>query len=234
MYELWMQGALNFSEILTLTYKKLGLDEKAYAFLVIFARMVKERPTGWTLSEVHDLMTLEVAECSQIFYQLITDGFLLVESEVDATGRRNESYSLAPLFLKIESQLKKEHHQKTAADVDMLFNKIENVFGVLSPRDIERIRMWLDEDRFDVVLIELALSEMQRHDVRSIKYIDAILLDWKRKNIYTVDEAKRSLIDFRNRKTMGRLNDQSETLATSINAADYRDWIGEIKQKLRN
>jgi len=233
MYELWKQGLLNFSEILALVYKKLGLDEKAYAFLVIFARVVKEKPTGWTLTEVQELMTLEVAECSQIFYQLITDGFLLVESEIDATGRRNERYSLAPLFLKMESQLKKEHQAKTAADVEVLFNKMEHVFGVLSPRDIERVRMWLDEDRFDVVLIELALSEMQRHDVRSIKYIDAILLDWKRKNIYTVDEAKRSLIDFRNRKTMGQKAGIKEAPTTSVNASDYRDWIGEIKQKLR-
>jgi len=233
MYELWKQGLLNLNDTLALVYKKLGLDEKAYVFLVIFARMVKEQPANWTLTEVHELMTLEVVECSQIFYQLITDGFLLVESEVDATGRRNEHYSLAPLFLKIESQLKKERHAKTSADVEMLFNKIENIFGVLSPRDIERVRMWLDEDRFDVVLIELAISEMQRHDVRSIKYIDAILLDWKRKNIYTVDEAKRSLIDFRNRKTMGSRVGEVEVSAVSVNASDYRDWIGEIKEKLR-
>jgi len=230
MYELWKQGALNLGEILAMTYKKLGLDEVTYTFLVIFSRLIKEKPSSWLLSEIEALMTIDNKTCSQIFVGLIQNGFLLVETKEDADGRRFEKYSLAPLFLKIEAELKREKNAKVTTDLQALYDKIEHLFGVLSPRDLELVNMWLSDDGFDVTLIELAISEMQMYDIRSLKYVDKILLDWKRKNIYTVDEAKRSLINFRERKVE---NQASKNEDASTNPADYYDWIEEAKQRLK-
>ena len=92
--------------------------------------------------------------------------------------------------------------------------------------------MWLDDDGFEPEIIELALAEMQRNDIRSIRYIDSILLNWKRKKIFTVDAAKRSLLEFRDRKLRSKTigdNIQPET----VNPAKYHDWIGDIKKKLK-
>ena len=228
MYELWKQGALNIGEVLAITYKKLGLDEVIYTFLVLFSRLIKEKPSSWLLSEIEELMTIDNKRCSQIFIGLIQSGFLLVETEEDNDGKRSEKYSLLPLFLKIEAEFKKEKNAKITTDLQELHDKIEHLFGVLSPRDLELVNMWLSDDGFDVALIELALSEMQMYDIRSLKYVDAILLDWKRKNIYTVDEAKRSLIDFRMRKA---LHQKPKDADVSVNPADYYDWIEEAKQR---
>jgi len=230
MYQLWKQGALNFGEILAITYKRLGLDESAYAFLVLFARLIKEKPSGWSLAEITELMTIDAHVCSQIFMGLINDGFLFVESKEDAGGRRSENYSLAPLFLKIEVILKNDANVRRTADLEALYTKIEHLFGVLSPRDVELVQMWMSDDGFDVSLIELALAEMQMHDIRSLRYVDKILLDWKRKNIYTVDEAKRSLIDFRRLRVASNGVVNSEPAG---NPADYYDWIEKIKQELK-
>ena len=230
MYQLWKQGALNFGEILAITYKRLGLDESSYAFLVLFARLIKEKPSGWSLAEITELMTIDAHVCSQIFMGLINDGLLFVESREDAEGRRSEKYSLAPLFLKIEVLLKNDANVRRAANIEDLYTKIENLFGVLSPRDVELVQMWMSDDGFDTSLIELALAEMQMHDIRSLKYVDKILLDWKRKNIYTVDEAKRSLIDFRNRRLA---SSGSLSREPAGDPADYYDWIGKIKQELK-
>ena len=230
MYQLWKQGVLNFGEILALTYKKLGLDESRYTFLVLFSRLIKERPTAWSLAEITELMTLDIDVCSQIFIGLIHDGFLFVESKEDEQGRRSEYYSLAPLFLKIEAILKKEATLNRVSELEALSAKIEQLFGVLSPKDIELIQYWMSDDGFDVALIEIALGEMQMHDIRSLKYVDKILLDWKRKNIYTVDEAKRSLIDFR------RLNSGNKTMIPeepTQNPDAYYNWIDKVKQELK-
>ena len=229
MYQLWKQGVLNFGEILAMMYKRLGLDESSFAFLVLFARLIKEKPSGWSLAEITELMTIDAHVCSQIFMGLINDGLLFVESKEDDAGRRSENYSLAPLFLKIEALLKNDANVRRQHDLEVLSGKIEQLFGVLSPRDIELVQMWMSDDGFDASLIELALAEMQMHDIRSLKYVDKILLDWKRKNIYTVDEAKRSLIDFRGRKVAayGALNNES-----AGNPDDYYDWIEKIKQEL--
>jgi len=229
MYQLWKQGVLNFGEILAITYKRLGLDESSYAFLVLFARLVKEKPSGWSLADITELMTIDAHVCSQIFMGLINDGLLFVESKEDEQGRRSEQYSLAPLFLKIEAMLANDANVRRVADLEVLYTKIEQLFGVLSPLDVELVQMWMSDDGFDASLIELALAEMQMHDIRSLKYVDKILLDWKRKNIYTVDEAKRSLIDFRSlRVGSGGANSES-----TGNPDDYYDWIGKIKQELK-
>jgi len=230
MYQLWKQGALNFGEILAITYKRLGLDESSYAFLVLFARLIKEKPSDWSLAEITELMTINVHVCSQIFMGLINDGLLLVESIEDDQGRRSENYSLSPLFLKIEALLRSDANVRRQHELESLYTKIEQLFGVLSPRDIELVQMWMSDDGMDASLIELALAEMQMYDIRSLKYVDKILLDWKRKNIYTVDEAKRSLIDFRSQRVAsgGSLNGES-----TGNPDDYYDWIEKIKQELK-
>lgn len=230
VYELWKQGVLNFGEVLAITYKKLGLDEVTYTFLVIFSRLIKEKPSSWSLSEIEELMTIDNKTCSQIFVALIQNGFLLVETREDDDGRHSEKYSLAPLFLKIEAELKREKNAKITTDLQALYHKIEHLFGVLSPRDLELVNMWLGDDGFDVTLIELALSEMQMYDIRSLKYVDKILLDWKRKNIYTVDEAKRSLIDFRERRVAKGAPKETDV---SANPADYYNWIEEAKQRFK-
>lgn len=228
MYKLWQQGALNFGEVLVLTYKSLGFDETTYVFLVLFAKLIKEKPAGWSIAEITESMTIDAHTCSRIFMDLINNGFLIVKSKEDEQGRRKEDYSLAPLFLKIEAVLKKEAHQTRQADLESLSEKIEQLFGVLSPRDVELVQYWLGDDGFDVSLIELALAEMQMHDIRSLKYVDKILLNWKRKNIYTVDEAKRSLIDFRRLKSSS-----TEKTDASPPPQGYYDWIGKIKQELK-
>jgi len=230
MYELWKQGALNFGEILAITYKRLGLNESSYTFLVLFSRLIKEKPSDWSLAEITELMTVDAHVCSQIFMELINEGFLFVESKEDAQGRRSENYSLAPLFLKIENVLKSDANVRRRHDLEALYVKIEHLFGILSPRDIELVQMWTSDDGFDASLIELALAEMQMHDIRSLRYVDKILLDWKRKNIYTVDEAKRSLINFRRRRVASNGVSNNESAG---NPDDYYDWIEKIKQELK-
>lgn len=229
MYQLFESGALNLGELLATTYKKLGLDETSYVFLVLFARIVKTNPTDWTLAHIADLMTVDVTTISGIFMTLIHDGFIVVNQLEDVAGKRHESYSLAPLFLKVETVMKKEASGKSVSTLKELSVKIEAIFGVLSPRDVELIGHWLNEDGFDATLIELALGEMQLHDIRSLKYVDKILLNWKRKNIFTIDEAKRSLIEFRR----GHINPGAGTGEVVHDAAVYYDWIEQTKKELK-
>jgi len=224
MYKLWQQGALNLGEILSLNYKRLGLDESSFAFVMLLARQLRENPTGWSLSEIAELMTLDLNVCSQIFMRIVEDGFLLVDQNCE----KNVSYSLAPLFIKLENMLKKDATIDRTAKLETLAAKIEHLFGVLSPRDIELIQMWMSDDGFEPAIIELALAEMQMHDIRSLKYVDKILLDWKRKNIFTIEEAKRSLIEFRSR-TVGKKDFSVESTG---NPSDYYNWIDQIKENL--
>ena len=84
--------------------------------------------------------------------------------------------------------------------------------------------MWMTEDNFDPELIKLAIYEVNANQIKSIRYIDKILLEWKKKNITTVEEAKRQLIQFRQRKQSPMATNNE---APVVDPNFYYDWMNE-------
>src|SRR5699024_11272668 len=81
-----------------------------------------------------------------------------------------------------------------------LFKLFEQEFSrPLSPIEIQTIGMWLNEDHYQVPLIEFALREAVLSQVYSLKYIDRILLTWEKKNIRTREQAEKESILYRER-----------------------------------
>jgi len=229
MYNLWKIGALNLGDLLVIYYKTMGLDETTCMFLILFAKLLKESPDEWSIKDISNLMTLETSICSQLFMRLINDGYISISAVDDKQGRRKEVYSLKPLFTMLEKITKKESAVENKDNLTQLSVKLEQVFGVLSPKDIEMIHYWINEDGFQTDIIELAVKEMQQQEIRTLKYVDKILLDWKRNNIFTIDAAKKRLIDFRRLKV--------ETARTGYEKrevpAEYEQWVQNLKQGLK-
>lgn len=224
VYGLWKDNLLDFNTLLLTTYKELGLNEQEYVLLVLLARLLKTNPSGWTFSNISTHMTIDEANCSVLFINLVERQYITVSSKMDERGKRFEEYSIAPLFEKIETLLRQQKTQATSTQREEIFSMIEQEFGILSPLDIETIHLWMTEDNFDPELIKLAIREMNSYQIKSIRYIDKILLDWKKKNIKTVEEAKRQLIAFRQRKQSSMT---TETQTVSVDPNFYYDWMNE-------
>ena len=224
VYGLWKDNLLDFNTLLLTTYKELGLNEQEYVLLVLLARLLKTNPSGWTFSDISTHMTIDEANCSVLFINLVERQYITVSSKMDERGKRFEEYSIAPLFEKIETLLRQQKTQATSTQREEIFSMIEQEFGILSPLDIETIHLWMTEDNFDPELIKLAIREMNSYQIKSIRYIDKILLDWKKKNIETVEEAKRQLIAFRQRKQSSMT---TETQTVSVDPNFYYDWMNE-------
>jgi DNA replication protein len=224
VYGLWKDNLLDFNTLLLTTYKELGLNEQEYVLLVLLARLLKTNPSGWTFSDISTHMTIDEANCSVLFINLVERQYITVSSKMDERGKRFEEYSIAPLFEKIETLLRQQKTQATSTQREEIFSMIEQEFGILSPLDIETIHLWMTEDNFDPELIKLAIREMNSYQIKSIRYIDKILLDWKKKNIKTVEEAKRQLIAFRQRKQSSMT---TETQTVSVDPNFYYDWMNE-------
>lgn len=224
VYGLWKDNLLDFNTLLLTTYKELGLNEQEYVLLVLLARLLKTNPSGWTFSDISTHMTIDEANCSVLFINLVERQYITVSSKMDERGKRFEEYSIAPLFEKIEMLLRQQKTQATSTQREEIFSMIEQEFGILSPLDIETIHLWMTEDNFDPELIKLAIREMNSYQIKSIRYIDKILLDWKKKNIKTVEEAKRQLIAFRQRKQSSMT---TETQTVSVDPNFYYDWMNE-------
>ncbi|HAX72642.1 MAG TPA: DNA replication protein DnaD [Firmicutes bacterium] len=224
MYELWKNKCLDFNLILLQTYKQLGLNEQEYVFLVCLAHFINHQPASWTFSDISNLMTVNDADCSLLFISLVERKYIVLRSKTDQEGKRYEEYSLSPLFELIEKQMSQQKNEMNAGTREEIFSLLEQKIGMLSPLDIETVHMWMTEDGFHPELIKLAIFEMSANQIKSIRYIDKILLDWKRKNISTVDDAKRELLAFRQRKMgQGTLTASQEPVDTTF----YYDWMSE-------
>jgi DNA replication protein len=187
--------------------------------------MLKADPHRLNIPDLVGHMSIGEAEIGGLFMNGLSQGLVEVTQKMDEAGRRFEEYSINPLFAKMEAALKQKNRPTQASAREQLFQLMEQDFGLLSPKDIETAHMWLDDDGFDVEIVKLALMEMKSKQITSIKYVDRILLDWKKKNVRTVEEAKRQMIEFRNR---------SATQATppsgpKADPDDYYDWMGEIQ-----
>ena len=77
-----------------------------------------------------------------------------------------------------------------------LFQYIEQLFArPLSPYEIETLNQWIDVDQHDFALIRSRLDEAYSHDKLSFKYVDRILLNWKRITL-------RRLMNLKNKRTI--------------------------------
>ena len=72
-----------------------------------------------------------------------------------------------------------------------LFQIIEQTFArPLSPYEIETLNQWIDVDQHDIDIIQAALDEANSQNKLSFKYMDRILLNWKKNNVKTIDDSK--------------------------------------------
>ena len=92
----------------------------------------------------------------------------------------------------IDSIEKEEIAEDNTLAFENVFKNIEQTFGrALSPYEIETINQWLDVDHHELSVIQAALDEATSQNKLSFKYIDRILLNWKKNNVKTIEDSKK-------------------------------------------
>lgn len=87
--------------------------------------------------------------------------------------------------------------------INPVYEIIEKEFGrFLSPLELEIIDTW----DYPTDVIKLAIQEATTSGNFNVKYIDRIIFNWKKKNIKSVADAKKSIADFRELKEKKRGN----------------------------
>lgn len=81
------------------------------------------------------------------------------------------------------------------------FSMIESEFGrPLSPMEIERVMYWVNQDQVPDVLIAEAVRRAVMRGKVNFRYIDAILMDWSKKNLRTLEDVAELDRQFKERK----------------------------------
>ncbi|BAQ10841.1 DNA replication protein dnad [Bacillus sp. OxB-1] len=200
---IWIeQGNVQVSQLFFHHYKSLGIKDLDAMLVLQMTSFHMEGNRFPTPADFSDRMELTENEVSQILQRLMQNGFLQIEQGKDVDGVLIETFTLQPLWNRLVdhvllSACDTAEEQKKEEEGE-IFTLFEQEFGrLLSPMECESITMWLDEDGHSVEIIRAALKEAVLAQKLSLRYIDRILFEWKKKNVKTLADVERQTKSFR-------------------------------------
>ena len=219
------QGNVTISQLFFQFYRRLKItDEEAIMLLQIhsFQQAGNVFPTP---DEIASRMSASQNSVTTMLQKLMQQGYLSIRQET-ADGMLTETISLQPLWdklvdcLEVQAQTEKEHTQKEQEGE--IFQLFEQEFGrFLSPMEIETISMWMDQDGHTPEVIRMALKEAVIAQKISLRYVDRILFEWKKKNIRTSSQVSKHANSFREKNI--RIQPQEST----AKKVQFYNWLEE-------
>ena len=204
VYEQMMkEKMLVLPSLLIKNYKYLGLNETELVMILQFLSFFEDGNRFPTPEQLSAQMTLSPVECMNVIRSLMKNAFLQIETFKDSNGMVCEQYSLNLLFRKLDQWNQQNMLATVQRNIEpekSIFVLFEEEFGrPLSPIEYETIQQWMDLDRQDPTLIQAALRESVICGKLNFRYIDRILLEWKKNGIKSVDQAKQYSLKFKER-----------------------------------
>jgi len=222
------QGNVTISQLFFSHYKEINVkDEEAILLLhlIAYGEAGNHFPTPQNLVERTHFSENKVVT---ILQRLVQKGLIQIDQHLDQNGIHYEFYAFHQLWELLVDCIEKQQN-----DVDDLQSKeeegdiyklFEQEFGrLLSPMECETIGMWFDQDMHSVALIRLALKEAVLSQKLSLRYIDRILFDWKKKNIKTVEAAENQSAQFRQHVPIQKTTEQP----SSTTKVPFYNWLEE-------
>ncbi|WP_414043050.1 DnaD domain protein [Macrococcus animalis] len=189
-------------------YHQLGMSETELIMIMKIIELSNESslPSFETISHA---MSIDKAQVMLILQNLISKDFIKIDVKKYDELHFEERFDLSPLEARLsglsEEQDKSKNMSAQQASFKEVFERFEVTFArPLTPIEIETITHWIDTDKHSAPLILTALNEASSHNKLSIKYIDRILLNWKKRNVKTIDESKVISNEYKPSKTLSK------------------------------
>ena len=168
---------INWKLLLINYYKNLYLQENE-VMVILMIDLCLQRNISFVSPDMLALkMNYSVQEIDKIYASLSSRGYVLNKNENNKLVT-----SLDGIKDVLMSQFILEAGKKTVGNnenIENIYSLFENEFGrTLTPFEIDTIRDWVDTG-FSIDLIKSALGEAVRNKVRSIRYVDKILLNYR-------------------------------------------------------
>lgn len=206
-------------------YAELGIDEQD---LVILIKLIYASETSNKQPSIELLQkgsNMQPREITAVIQHLIQRELLELNVSKDEEGKFTEYMNLDPFYEKLSQLLKKQNlnnqEQDSKEQFKQLFQLMEQSFGrPLSPYEIETLNQWIDVNQHDLSVIQAALDEALSQNKLSFKYIDRILLNWKKNNVKTVDDSK---------KIREQFNQKQPKMKHVVKQVPKFDWLNGEK-----
>ena len=174
-----IMDAIDWRMILVDNYKKLGLNENELSIILVTNSLIQKGVNFITPDIIALKMTLDFQEIDSCFTNLIKKEVLTL------SGTNNIQISIEPLKKRLVEifyeELKKETDVPSSREQNDIFVLFENEFGrALSQFEVNTIKDWFDQGN-SIATIKEALNVATLAKVKTVRYIDKILLEWKRR-----------------------------------------------------
>lgn len=183
-------SSVSIPKLLLNNYVKLNLTDRE---LIILIYLMNEADTTYNPSKISNDLGMPIKEVLDHTSKLSDKGFLKLEI-VKIDKVREEHLSLDNLYKKLGFLIVNEDDKQAN-----IYDTFEKEFGrPLSPIEYEIISNL--EKNYSEELILLALKEAIFNNAISLKYVDRILSDWKKKNIKSAIDVEKDKIKFKEKK----------------------------------
>ena len=171
--------AIDWRMILVDNYKKLGLNENELSIILVTNSLIQKGVDFITPDIVALKMTLDFQEIDSCFTNLIKKDILTID------GTNKIQVSIEPLKKRLieifYEEIKKETDVPSSKDQNDIFVLFETEFGrALSQFEVNTINDWFEQGN-SIATIKEALNVATLAKVKTIRYIDKVLLEWKRR-----------------------------------------------------
>ena len=134
--------------------------------------------------------------------------------EKNSDGKSEEYILLDLMYKKIMNILLDKKENNISLENTDIFSIFENEFGrTISPVECEIIKGWID-DNFSHELIMEALKEAIYNGVTSLRYIEKILYDWRKKG-------------YKNKKDIMEAKNKYRESKKEVKDVFYYDWLND-------
>lgn len=222
-------GETTISNLLFDHYQKIGLKDDEFLFLLQLFRSQNAGDLFPDLMAIAETMGKTPDTIYKLLNQLVSRGFIQIETQQNQKGQMMDTYDLLPVFQKIQLFLQTSKEKQVVAnhedEIKQLYQGFEKEFGrPLSPIELEMIGQWLNTDHYSPELIRLALREAVLNQAYSLKYIDRILLAWERKNITTKEQVAADQKKRKDSMIQNEIEQQGQT-QESLPKVTLHNWL---------
>ena len=178
-------------------YIRLGIKEEELIILIFL--IDKGDKTVYNPEEISSPLGMDKFKVMEIINALDEKKIIEITKEKNKEGKSEEYISLDLLYKKIMGLIIDNKKEKTLDNTD-IFTTFENEFGrPISSMECQIIKGWIDDD-FSHELIMEALKEAIYNGVTSLRYIETILYNWRKKGYKTKEEVQSAKIKARESK----------------------------------
>lgn len=193
-----MEKPITIPRMIFNNYKRLNITEEeliVLIFIIDFGGRIVYNPDIF----VNELK-MEKFKVMELLNSLYEKKIITISVEKNSNNKSEEFISLDLLYSKMLNLFKDSTPTDSNIDNTDIFSVFEKELGkTISPMEYEIIKGWIN-DKFSYEIIIEALKEAVLNNVTSLRYIDKILYDWKKKGIKNKEDIIRDKSNYRANK----------------------------------